>query len=235
VETNQQLRRILLATLMTSIRISVLPASNLRLPSDEPPTQRVVNVYVENIPDAFGNVEGAKAITSQIFSAIRVKLVWVDFHDERRASQDGTIIVKVSAKTPIDYQPHALALSFPYEGIHAQVFYDRVRERVRPAVVPALVAHVLAHEITHLLERTNVHSDRGIMKARWDLSDYDEMARIPLTFTDLDVRLICAGLDARSKGLICRPIRTNDLRLKARILHNWPVGETWCSQGVPVG
>jgi hypothetical protein len=167
--------------------------------STEPPTQRVVNVYLENIPDVFSNVEEAKAITSQIFSSIGVKVIWVDFHDVGTTSQKGTIIVKFSAKTPIDFQPRALALSFPFEGIHAQVFYDRVRQRVRPALVSALLAHVLAHEITHLLERSDGHSDRGIMKACWGLSDYDQMARGPLKFTDLDVYLIYTGLDTGSE------------------------------------
>jgi len=199
METNQKLRRILLATAMTSFQVGVLLAANQGLRSAEPPPQRVVNVYLENIPDVFWDAEGAKATTSQIFSSIGVKLVWVDFHDKR--IEAGTIIVKFSAKTPIDFHPRALALSFPFEGIHAQVFYDRVQQRVRPALVSALLAHVLAHEIAHLLERTDVHSDKGIMKACWGLSDYDQMAWGTLTFTDFDIRLIYDGLDARSKRL----------------------------------
>jgi hypothetical protein len=201
VETNQKFRRILLATAMTTIQIGVAPAAHPRPPSAEPPTQRVVNVYLENIPDVSWDLEKAKTITSQIFSAIRVKLIWVTLHHERTAFQDGTIIVKFSAKTPIGFRPRALGLSFPFEGIHAQVFYDRVQQRVRPALVPALLAHVLAHEIAHLLERTDVHSDKGIMKACWGLSDYDQMAWGPLTFADFDIRLIYDGLDARSKRL----------------------------------
>jgi hypothetical protein len=69
------------------------------------------------------------------------------------------------------------------------VFYDRVQQRVRQALVSALLAHVLAHEITHLLERSDGHSDRGIMKVCWGLGDYNQMARGPLTFTDVDVYL----------------------------------------------
>ena len=200
METNQQLRRIMLATAMASIRIGLL-AANERLPSPEPATQRVVNVYLEKIPDVFWNLARTKTITSQIFSSIAVKLIWVDLHNERTAHQDGTIVVKFSAKTPIDFHPRALALSSPFEGVHAQVFYDRVQRSVGPGLVSALLAHVLAHEITHLLERIDAHSDRGIMKASWDLSDYDQMAKGRLTFTDVDVHLIYAGIDARLKSL----------------------------------
>jgi hypothetical protein len=186
---------------MTTFQVGVLLAANPGLRSSEPPTQREVNVYLENIPDLSWDVEKAKTITSQIFSAIGVKLIWVTLHHERTAFQDGTIIVKFSVKTPIDFRPRALALSFPFEGIHAQVFYDRVQQRVRAALVPTLLGHVLAHEIAHLLERTDVHSDKGIMKACWGLSDYDQMAWGTLTFTGFDIRLIYDGLDARSKRL----------------------------------
>jgi hypothetical protein len=213
VETNQQLRRFLLATAMTSIRISVLPAANAPVPSIEPPAQRSVNVYLENIPDLFWNVGEAKTIASQIFSAIGVKLIWISFHDERTKSRDGTILVKVSAATPIDFRPRALAQSSPYEGTRAQVFYDRVRQRVTPSLVPALLGHVLAHEIGHLLEGTDGHADSGVMKAFWGPSDYDQMARGHLTFTDGDIRLIYAGLDARPKVALTRIPRTSTLTL----------------------
>jgi hypothetical protein len=208
VAKNQQFRRILLAAAMTSFQVGVLPAVNPGLRSGEPPTQREVNVYLENIPDVSWDVDKAKTITSQIFSAIRVKLIWVTLHHERTAFQDGTIIVKFSARTPIDLRPRALALSFPFEGIHAQVFYDRVQQRVRPVLVPTLLGHVLAHEIAHLLEGSDGHSDRGIMKACWGLSDYDQMAWGTLTFTGFDIRLIYDGLDARSKRLT-RPSTTD--------------------------
>ena len=200
MNTNQ-LRRILLATAMAGIRSSLLLTANEQLRSTEPPTQRVVNIYLENIPIVTVplTIERAKAITTHIFSAIGVKPIWVGLHDEYRASRDGTIIVKFSTATPTDFRPLAVAQAFPYQGTRIQVFYDRVRERVTPDMVPTLLGYVLAHEIAHVLEGMDVHSDKGIMKARWELSDYDQMARERLTFTDRDIRFIYAGLDARSK------------------------------------
>jgi hypothetical protein len=206
VETNQQLRRILLATARAGIWIGLLLAANEQLRATEPSTQRVAHVYLENIPEVRWTVERAKAITTGIFSAIGVKLIWVDLHHDLMASQDGTILVKFSTATPIDFRPRALAQSFPYEGTRAEVFYDRVRQRVIPSLVPVLLGYVLAHEIGHLLEGTDGHSNSGIMKACWDLSDYDQMARELLTFTDLDIRLIYAGLDARSGRMTEAPL-----------------------------
>jgi hypothetical protein len=181
--------------------MGLLLAPNEQLRSAEPARQNVVNVYVENIPGVPWTMERAKATTAHIYSAIGVKLIWADLHQEHAASQDGTIVVKFSTATPVHVRPRALAQSFPYEGTHAQVFYDRVGQTVTPSLFPTLLGYVLAHEIGHLLEGTNGHSDRGVMKACWDARDYDLMARELLTFTDLDVRLIYAGLDARSKRI----------------------------------
>jgi hypothetical protein len=73
-----------------------------------------------------------------------------------------------------------------------------VRQTVIADRVPILLAHVLAHEVAHLLGGTDAHSSNGIMKARWNGSDYDQMAQKHLTFADFDVHLIYAGLDARA-------------------------------------
>jgi hypothetical protein len=189
----------LLATAIAGIWIGLPLAANEPLRSAEPSTQRAVNVYLENLPEAPVTRARAKAITAHIFSSIHVRLIWVDHGREPTAPQDGTIIVKFSTATPIDFLPRAVGQAFPYQGNRIQVFYDRVRERVLPDMVPTLLGYVLAHEIAHVLEGTDVHSDKGIMKARWEVRDYDRMARELLTFTDADIRLIYDGLDARSK------------------------------------
>lgn len=164
----------------------------------EPSRPRTVPIYVENIPHMSLDLKKARIIVSQIYSTINVRLIWLDSYNERTLAQDGTIIVKLSEETPKDFQPGALAVSFPYEGIHAKVLYDRVRQMVIPERVPILLAHVLAHELAHLLGATDAHSATGIMKVCWNGSDYDQMAQKHLTFTDFDVHLIYAGLDARA-------------------------------------
>jgi hypothetical protein len=57
---------------------------------------------------------------------------------------------------------------------------------------------VLVHEIGHILQGTDQHSANGVMKRRWDLSDYRLMARHPLPFTEFDIQLIRLGLNARA-------------------------------------
>jgi hypothetical protein len=89
------------------------------------------------------------------------------------------IIVSLSHKTPVDRLPGALAYAMPFEGVHIELFCDRIGN---------------APEITHILEGTDEHSDRGIMKARWNARDFAEMLRIPLAFGPQDVVKLHLGI-----------------------------------------
>ncbi len=139
----------------------------------------------------------AEPIASKMFVGIGVKLEW---HSGQRFCQGNRghgIVVSLSTNTPRTLLPGALAYALPFEGTHIEVFYDRIN-RVGPAVVTPLLAHVLVHEITHILQGTNIHSESGIMKARWEPDDYLHMETKPLAFTERDVILILSGLDARA-------------------------------------
>ena len=105
------------------------------------------------------------------------------------------ILITLMLNTPLDNHPGAMAYARPYGEATIVVFYDRVLA----AGVPPLLAHVLAHEITHVLEGVAIHSAAGIMKARWTPSDYTEMRRGPLRFTQEDLLLIRRGVDARER------------------------------------
>jgi hypothetical protein len=103
-------------------------------------------------------------------------------------------------KTPAQLKPGALAYALPYEGVHINVFYDRVQAATEPELTPNVLAHVLVHEITHILQGTCRHSDTGIMKARWSHTDYMEMGQRPLSFSDTDVQLIRTGVAERANA-----------------------------------
>jgi len=92
--------------------------------------------------------------------------------------------------------PRALAFAMPYEGVHIQVFMDRIRRMVDSKRVPVLLAYVLVHEITYMLQGINQHSASGIMKAKWDQEDFKTMCSELLTFSELDIELIQRGLEA---------------------------------------
>jgi hypothetical protein len=59
-------------------------------------------------------------------------------------------------------------------------------------------AYVMAHEIAHVLEGVSRHSAEGVMKARWENSDYRQMESGTLSFDSADADLIHAALEKRA-------------------------------------
>jgi hypothetical protein len=162
--------------------------------SDDP---KVVACFEES----GGTPEAAQVrmIASELFQPAGVKLEW---HRDGRfceARRDRVIVVSLSMNTPKDLLPGALAQALPYEGVHIQVFYDRLAGWGRD-LRPYLLAYVVVHEITHILERINRHSDSGIMKAHWDSDEYALMRRGQLRFAEEDIELIHLGLAAPAPG-----------------------------------
>ena len=137
---------------------------------------------------------------SKIFAEIGVRIDWLP-HTRDCDAIEG-IVVSLSDETPATKYPGAWAYARPYEGIHIEVFYDRMQKKMGNAGAPRLLAYVLAHEITHILQGVDRHSETGIMKAFWDEGDYFDMGRGRLKFTPSDIRLIRLGLDARQKHVI---------------------------------
>ena len=121
--------------------------------------------------------------------------------------QRDSIVVGFSESTPKAFHPGALAYALPYEGVHIQVFYDRISQ-ADPDLVPSLMANVIVHEITHILQGIDRHSAGGIMKAMWTSSDYTQMKRGQLRFTALDVEMIRDGFAARTSRTIAGPFVT---------------------------
>ena len=134
-----------------------------------------------------------------MFDQIGVVVLWRDL--EHCPKNPRPVVIRLSFDTPREVFPKALASSYPFEGAHIRVFYDRVRTLTESCPLPVLLAHVLAHEISHILQGTDQHSASGVMKSRWDMNDYTRMAREPLPFTDRDIRGIYRGLDARTERL----------------------------------
>jgi hypothetical protein len=131
-----------------------------------------------------------------VFASAGVNLEW---HTDRRfceAQRDQVIKVSLSLNTPEDLAPGALAYALPYEGVHIQVFYDRMANAGND-LRPRLLAYVIVHEITHILQGVNRHSDSGIMMAHWGLPEYERMKFGQLRFADQDVDLIHEGLKVR--------------------------------------
>ena len=165
--------------------------------SDRVAGERRVALCVDGMaPQVVGAVMVARTVTSRMFADIGVTIDW-------RRGLSGCpaqgIQIDVALDTPDSLIPGALAYALPYEGTHIVVFYERIaRCRRGRSQVSIVLGYVLAHEITHILQGVDRHSESGVMKARWDVGDYDDMFRQELKFEPHDITLIYAGLEARA-------------------------------------
>jgi hypothetical protein len=143
----------------------------------------------------------AQALANEIFADVGVKIDWRRGQPSSFQSQhQRAIVVEMVPDTPREHTPGALAFALPYEGVHIQVFYNRVQAATQPELTPNILAHVLVHEITHILQGTCRHSDTGIMKAHWNHSDFMEMRLKPLSFTEEDAQMIRFGVARRENA-----------------------------------
>ena len=95
----------------------------------------------------------AQALANEIFAGVEVKIDWRRGQPTRSQSRsEKPIVVEMLTDTPRELKPGALAFARPYEGVHIDVFYDRVRAATEPELTPNVLAHVLVHEITHVLQ-----------------------------------------------------------------------------------
>jgi hypothetical protein len=141
-------------------------------------------------------VADATAKASSLFLSAGVKLEWHGEVSDCKGHPDA-MVVSIRATTPKAFHPGALAYAYPYEGVHIEVFYDRIAQ-ADPGLLPSLMANVIVHEITHILQGIDRHSASGVMKAVWTSSDYTLMKRGLLRFTAVDEEMIRGGFAART-------------------------------------
>jgi hypothetical protein len=140
----------------------------------------------------------AERTASRLYAGVGVKLKWSS------ARKDG-ISMQFDTGLPDGFHRGDLAYAMPFAqtGVRIHVLVDRLHLLVSKPIGGALLGHVLAHELAHVLEGFPHHSEAGVMKARWDDGDLEQMARRPLSFSAEDAVAIRSGLAkilARSKG-----------------------------------
>jgi len=160
-----------------------------------------VLVYVDNSAIQPRVLHLAEAIADGMFATAGVRIEWHGHSSEGGRLPGGALAIGLNVNTPAHVLPGALGFARVYEGVHIDVFCDRL-DRLTPASAAAapLLAHVLVHEITHMLQGVDRHSDSGVTKPCWTGPDYAEMKSNPLPFTPEDIVLIQQGLAARGRG-----------------------------------
>lgn len=104
------------------------------------------------------------------------------------------LVVNIDRSWPYTPFPCALGFALPdaRSGVHAIIFYDRIHELIPPSVIalPKMLGHVMAHEIGHVLLGSAQHSSAGIMKATWNITDFQCNPAGRLEFTPEQGRVI---------------------------------------------
>ena len=155
-----------------------------------------VAVYMEPGEIARPIYCNARAEVTWMFAAAGIRVKWSET-EPKRALAPVTIVIRFAHRTDAGFHPGALAYAHPFDEKPAiVVIYDRLRAVIGkcPKLEARLLAHVLSHEICHVLQRTNVHADAGLMKARWSAEDWRLMAEKPLPFTQADLGMMQDGL-----------------------------------------
>jgi hypothetical protein len=157
-------------------------------------------------------IQRAKLVASEILAKAAVKIIWqfgspTETHDPAPAPCGDSNRAPVSISVDFN-RPRGLALrsietlayTFPYAkgGPRIHVLYDHMSPTYRnsPRLSGVLLGYILAHEITHVLQRIDRHSNSGVMKARWTVSDYGSMENATLRLAEEDVLLIRLGLES---------------------------------------
>jgi hypothetical protein len=134
----------------------------------------------------------AEAFASRILATADVTVRWrLSMNAARKGS--GRIVVltlETNDGSARNNLKHALGYALPLEGVHASIFYDRIRGICVPSNERFVLAHAMAHEITHLLQGVTRHSETGVMKAHWNSRDISDMRSHLLPFAAEDIRMI---------------------------------------------
>ena len=176
----------------------ILMGINIRASEKKGTSEHEVTVCIESGITRESGL--AQIIAKRMFADIGVK---INFFEKGKcpANEQAMIHIHLDTGVPAERFPGALAYAMPYEGVHIEVFVDRIRKMIGPKRIHVLLAHVLVHEIAHILQGVHRHSERGIMKAKWEQEDFQKMCWKPLSFTEKDIKLIHLGLKMqRSKA-----------------------------------
>jgi hypothetical protein len=136
---------------------------------------------------------GEKAAT-EIFQGIGVELRWSCSDQAGSETSRDTIFIRLAARVPRHFRKGTLAYALPFarEGVRVTVFYDRLEPILEGHLgfAGSIFGHVLAHEIGHVLSRVDWHAESGLMRARWNESDFLSMKLHAFGFSPEDAHSI---------------------------------------------
>jgi hypothetical protein len=145
-------------------------------------------------------LESARQQVSAIYARAGIELIR---HDTPAAAPSALRFAAKIVPHSLGYgqdKPHVMGAALgETRGTLVYVFFGRVENFARSQRVlsSTMLAHVIAHEIGHLLLPKGWHSDRGLMRGKWDRAQVDNAMRGTLTFTPDEIRTIRADASFR--------------------------------------
>jgi hypothetical protein len=189
--------------LMTMAVVTAFAAAGVRADTPGKSGSNTVTVYLqwETPVPYFVRVRGLE-VASGMFAEIGVRIDWrLEAPTGGQAQREQAILIRIIAAGT----RNLLGRARPIEGTTITVFYGSMKwaERIRE-LAPIYFAHVLVHEITHNLQGLARHSETGVMKELWSLTDLHNMTWKPLPFEPEDVEWIHKGLASRARRLAAK-------------------------------
>jgi hypothetical protein len=203
--------------LQTLFALGILAASGAE-------AQSLLTVRVYNYAAVPGNTLAAAEATAQaIFRRSGIEAEWLHCptnRDEaglfpacRKPAGPWEVVLQIVPQSmePKIVGSDAFGLALPgtssEPSTHAYLYYHRAEQTAteshrtaRPVSLPALMAHVIVHEVGHLVLGPNMHSPRGIMRARWEARDLREMEIGAVGFPSDQAKTLRARLEERTGG-----------------------------------
>jgi hypothetical protein len=148
----------------------------------------------------------AEQITASIFNEIGVAVHWSGESQKQLKGRCIEIDMQFDKGSAPNSSADAIGYALPFgEGrLQVHILIGRILRssdacsdnptRMREG---AFLGHVMAHEIGHVSQRISLHSDEGVMKAKWTAEEVQGMIERRLSFTKSDAHLIRLGISSR--------------------------------------
>jgi hypothetical protein len=161
------------------------------------------------------DLAGGERVTARVFEQAGMTLEWVDCpvsnaevkahpicQEHMRSSELALVILPSFSGMHLD-AGHTLGFSQVFLdgsfGHYAYVSYEQVEAAARrgPALAYQILGYVAAHELGHVLLTSDAHSSSGIMRAKLEEGDFQDVAQGGLTFTPQQAQRIRDNVAAR--------------------------------------
>ena len=187
-------------TIGLTVLIGVLAGPTAEADPCETLSLRVLAVNQAGVLDV--TLREAELRATRIFSVFGIALLWTNTKPAEsyyEAAAQMRIVIVPDSRVERDRRRLGTAHT---DNMAAYAFYSRVADLAEHngVDVAALLGHVIAHEMGHLLLPANSHSSRGVMRAEWDRTQFDDMTKGLLTFTPQQVQLIRSRVRAMLTG-----------------------------------